>query len=268
MPINLTGSTPADTYDQLLHVDDGPTATEKTVYGGAGVATALKVGTGSASVDNLRLDGNTLSALDTNGNINLTPNGSGSVVATRMQLTNDLPISEGGTGASTAAAARANLGVLEPQWGWFLVLQDVSPAANTIETLSFNAGYSNTGVNFSGGTPTRMLFTTAGVYFITIEAQFVNSDTVDHDATMWLRLNGTTVPQGFVAKTTVPKASDGGHAILQLTGGFLIGSNQYGEVQFVVENGAVDMDYIPAVTGPPAISEIPACRVTVTRIAP
>ena len=69
MPINLTGSTIASTYDQLLHVDDGPTASEKTVYSGTGVATALKVGTGSVSVDNIQLDGNTIQA--TTGNLTL-----------------------------------------------------------------------------------------------------------------------------------------------------------------------------------------------------
>jgi hypothetical protein len=63
MATNLTGSTIASTYDQLLHVDDGPTATEKTVYSGTGVATALKVGTQSVSVDNIRFDGNTVQAI-------------------------------------------------------------------------------------------------------------------------------------------------------------------------------------------------------------
>jgi hypothetical protein len=69
MPTNLTGSTIASTFDQLLHVDDGPTATEKTVYSGTGVATALKVGTQSVSVDNIQLDGNTIQA--TVGNLTL-----------------------------------------------------------------------------------------------------------------------------------------------------------------------------------------------------
>lgn len=69
MPTNLTGSTIASTFDQLLHVDDGPTATEKTVYSGTGVATALKVGTNSVSVDNIQLDGNTIQA--TTGNLTL-----------------------------------------------------------------------------------------------------------------------------------------------------------------------------------------------------
>jgi hypothetical protein len=69
MPTNLTGSTIASTFDQLLHVDDGPTATEKTVYSGTGVATAMKVGTTSASVGNVQLTGNTVQA--TTGNLTL-----------------------------------------------------------------------------------------------------------------------------------------------------------------------------------------------------
>lgn len=69
MPTNLSGSTIASTFDQLLHVDDGPTATEKTVYSGTGVATALKVGTTSASVGNVQLTGNTVQA--TTGSLTL-----------------------------------------------------------------------------------------------------------------------------------------------------------------------------------------------------
>jgi len=86
MPTNLTDTKIKDTYVQLLHIDGGPEAAEKEVRSAAGVATALKVGTGSASVDNIRLDGNMISTLDANGNLNLTPNGTGSVNISKLAV--------------------------------------------------------------------------------------------------------------------------------------------------------------------------------------
>ena len=106
MPTNLTGNTIASTFDQLLHVSDGPTATEKTVYSGTGVATAMMLGTVSMSVDNIRLDGNTISTLNINGNLTLAPNGTGSVAIAKAAVTGgsitgitDLAVADGGTGA-------------------------------------------------------------------------------------------------------------------------------------------------------------------------
>jgi hypothetical protein len=97
MAINLTGQTIASTYSQLLHVDGGPAAGEKIVYSGTGTATALKVGTGSASVDNLQLDGNTLSSTNTNGDINITPNGTGTVVVSKANIQSGTIVSNNAT---------------------------------------------------------------------------------------------------------------------------------------------------------------------------
>ena len=97
MATNLTGSTIASTYEQLLHVDGGPEATEKIVYSGTGTATALKLGTQSASVDNLKLDGNTLSSTNTNGDINITPNGTGTVVVSKADIQSGTIVSDNAT---------------------------------------------------------------------------------------------------------------------------------------------------------------------------
>lgn len=98
MPTNLTGSTIATTYGQILHVDGGPEATEKTVYSGTGVATALKLGVSSISVENIQFNENTITTLNTNGNLVLSPNGTGSVVISRVSF-------------SDASQARTNLGL-------------------------------------------------------------------------------------------------------------------------------------------------------------
>lgn len=104
MPTNLTGTRIKNTYDQLLHVDGGPAAAEKTVYSAAGVATALKVGTGSASVENIRLDGNTVTTLNENGDLNLTPDGTGSVNISKLAVT-DPAQARTALGLGTAAVA-------------------------------------------------------------------------------------------------------------------------------------------------------------------
>ena len=79
MATNLTGQQVNTTYDQLLHINEGPTASEKDVVSGIGVVTALKLGTGSASVDNIRIDGNTISSTNTNGDITMSPDGTGAI---------------------------------------------------------------------------------------------------------------------------------------------------------------------------------------------
>jgi hypothetical protein len=105
VPINLTGNKIKDTYSQLLHIDGGPAGAEKVVHSGTGVATALSLGTGSASVDNIKIDGNTISSTDTNGNINITPNGTGAVVIPTATFTT----LNATTFSTTAAAAHIDL---------------------------------------------------------------------------------------------------------------------------------------------------------------
>jgi len=84
MPVNLTNSAINTTFNQLLHVDNGPEATEKTVHSGTGVATSLSLGTQSASVANLRFAANTISSINTNGDITFAPNGAGAVVVPKV----------------------------------------------------------------------------------------------------------------------------------------------------------------------------------------
>ena len=130
-----------DTYDQLLIVDNDGGGNGDTLLsvkdGDAGTTFALKVSNSAIQVDNIKVDGNTISSTDTNGNISLTTNGSGTVVVPSLELGHatdttitrsssgnlsiegnlvyraggtDVPVADGGTGASTLSSGQVLLG--------------------------------------------------------------------------------------------------------------------------------------------------------------
>ena len=87
--------------------EDGTTAGNVTITSYANfqaatvTASALSL-TGTLDIDNIRIDGNTISSTDTNGAINLTPNGTGEVVAATLtvsDLTDNRVVVAGTSGA-------------------------------------------------------------------------------------------------------------------------------------------------------------------------
>ena len=337
MPTNLTGSTIASTFDQLLHVDDGPTATEKTVYGGTGVATALKVGTTSASVGNVQLTGNTVQA--TTGNLTLGSNiafdsasnartalglgtmatqNSGAVAITGgtvsgvvfsgsfsgMTLVESVTLATGNAAAgcnlngSTLAAdgTDTNIDLNIPPKGTgevnitnidvvsgkvpfstitnraYAAFSDVTDqtGSTTVPTpVKFGttevAGAGITMVT-DGANLTRLTFAAAGTYAVMPNLQFANSDTADHDITVWFALNGTNIARS-ATKISIPKASDGGSAFFQIVFYATVTASQYIQVYWLPENVAVTLDFTVPVIGPPSIPAIPSAIISAERIA-
>jgi len=62
---------------------------DRRMYAKNGAGTVIEMGNNPTelTVDNLFFNGNTIVSTDTNGNINLTPNGTGSVVISKLQIT-------------------------------------------------------------------------------------------------------------------------------------------------------------------------------------
>lgn len=136
-------------------------------------------------------------------------------------------------------------------------------AANAVKlnSTAFSAGISVT--NNGSGVPTRITFAAAGTYMLAPSIQFKNSDTNDHDATVWFRKNGTDIANSATI-ISIPKAADGGAGFFQIVFYEQVTAGQYVEVMWLPENASVTVDYTAAGAIAPAI---PSVIVVAERIA-
>lgn len=146
MAESLTGLSISASYTQLLHIDGGPTATEKTVFSAAGVGTALKVGISSVSIGTIRFYGNVITAFGTDQSIYISPTGLGVVGINKVAIDGGtilnitpLAVNCGGHGASTVLGARSNLGLGSMATQNF---DNVTITGGTISGVSFSGTFS------------------------------------------------------------------------------------------------------------------------------
>jgi len=104
MIFRLNDSTSGASLAATGGADDVLTLThDKTATFGGAITTTSTITGGQINADNLRLDGNVLSSQDSNGNITLTPNGTGAVVidGCSILVDSDTVIDGGGVGTGT-----------------------------------------------------------------------------------------------------------------------------------------------------------------------
>lgn len=151
------------------------------------------------------------------------------------------------------------------KYGAFYDVTDQTGSVSAATAVKFGTNDINTkGVTVvtNGSALTRITYAEAGTYMVAPSLQFKNSDTNDHDVTVWFAKNGTAVPASATV-VTVPKAADGGAAYFQIIVYITVTAGQYVEVLWLPENVAVTLDHTASGAIAPAI---PSAIVVTERI--
>jgi hypothetical protein len=149
-------------------------------------------------------------------------------------------------------------------YGFFSSNRDQQYSANVNSVLSLDASADfNAGVTLVSST--NITFATAGIYEINAAIQFSNTDSADHDVTVWFRKDGNDIV-GSASKVTVAKAADGGAALLSISGIESFSISSYIQCVANFESSLVIANYEAAVVGPPAIPSIPSVRISAKRV--
>jgi hypothetical protein len=122
---------------------------------------------------------------------------------------------------------------------------------NTITSPTVGITIANDG----SGNPTRITFAAAGTYMLAPSIQFKNTDSDDHDATVWFRKNGTNIANSATI-VNIPKAGDGGATFFQVVVYETVTAAQYIEIMWLPEDIAVTLDFIAAGAIAPAIPSV------------
>lgn len=171
-----------------------------------------------------------------------------------------LSLSAGGSGA----------GLYLP-YGSFADTTDQPVVANTATVMTFNTTDFANGVSIvtSGGLASRFTVANAGIYNFQWSGQFQNTDSQLHDASIWIRKNGTDVV-GSTGYISVPNSHGGidGHGIYGWNFLFSLAANDYIELWWESDNAAVSIQAYPAGTSPtrPSTSSLVATMTFVSAI--
>jgi hypothetical protein len=161
-------------------------------------------------------------------------------------------------------------------YGAFQDTTDQTATANTATVMTFNTTDFSNGVSVvtSGGKASRLTVAQAGIYNLQFSAQFQNTDTQEHDASIWLRkdssgagvdIDGST---GFVG---IPSSHGGidGHVIVGWNYFITLNTNDFVEIWWSTPNTAVTIQAYAAGTSPtrPSTASVVATMTFVSNLS-
>jgi hypothetical protein len=108
----------------------------------------------------------------------------------------------------------------------------------------------------------RITFAKEGIYNVSYSIQLKNTDNSAHDVDIWLRKNGTDIPDSNSRFSLTARKSSGDPSHLIAVTPIMVditADNQYVEIMWRVSNTAVSIEHFPAVTANPGVTPaIPA----------
>lgn len=142
---------------------------------------------------------------------------------------------------------------LNMPYGAFQDTTDQTATANTATVMTFNTTDFANGVSVVANS--KLTVAQAGIYNLQFSAQFDNSDTQEHDVTIWLRQDasgaGTDIA-GSAGLVGVPSSHGGfnGHLIVGWNYFVTLNANDFVEIWWSTPNTAVTIQAYAAGTSP------------------
>jgi hypothetical protein len=158
--------------------------------------------------------------------------------------------STGPTGATGATGTTGAGGALGYYGAFYDTTTQTIASTTTAYPITINSTDESNGVTI--GSPTsRIVFGYAGTYNIQFSAQLVSTDTSIHNASIWIRKNGTDVPysNGQIA-VTERHGGINGQIIAAWNYVLTLAANDYIQFYWQAESTAISIETLPAGTTP------------------
>lgn len=158
-----------------------------------------------------------------------------------------------GTSAMTASATIPYADLAGRAYISAISTVDQTGNVSAATAITFSSTLMSAGVSIVANT--QITFTAAGTYMLAPSLQFANTDTADHDVTIWFRKNGTNIANSATV-ISVPKVADGGNTFFQIVFYDQVSASDYIEVMWLPANIAVTLDFIAAGAIAPAAPSV------------
>jgi len=114
---------------------------------------------------------------------------------------------------------------------------------------------------------TKITVPSDGIYNLQFSIQFKNVDNAQHDATVWLKINGSDLPNS-ATQYTIPARKSAeifGYNVVSLTFMLDMDANDYVEIYWIPTDISITIESLPASVSPayPAIPSIISCMLQV-----